>query len=256
MRDREIAIRLQEEVNRTREAEATMTSEEIGMHEAILAHGSPEIIVISERNSNSNRMSRFPLRLAGSRIRELNRDTGIFGGDMIVDEPSDLSNAVANISYSSDDSSGESIVDDEVRNVLFLDSMYIFWDNTHEDIDPANNTYGRDSFVVSDEEVSEDDESDESEDDFDSDDDSVLMIHSNHNSTPTSSVPLNTAGAHSDEDDDTVIRCVNRWYAAANHHHSLDINNGHPPNNHRQCPLCRHNWTGQVEVTSMFHLRD
>ncbi|EYC20893.1 hypothetical protein Y032_0020g123 [Ancylostoma ceylanicum] len=50
-------------------------------------------------------------------------------------------------------------------------------------------------------------------------------------------------------------RCVNRWYKAANRT-DVDFMGGHPPSNHKQCPLCRHEWAEQVEVTSIFLLKD
>ncbi|VDM82807.1 unnamed protein product [Strongylus vulgaris] len=52
-------------------------------------------------------------------------------------------------------------------------------------------------------------------------------------------------------------RCVNRWYKAARQAgNSVDFLGGHPPSNHKQCPLCRHEWPDQVEVTSIFLLKD
>ncbi|KAK6028505.1 hypothetical protein OSTOST_05445 [Ostertagia ostertagi] len=53
-------------------------------------------------------------------------------------------------------------------------------------------------------------------------------------------------------------RCVVRWYDAADrrNHEDFDVLGGHPPVNHKRCPLCRHLWEEQVEVTSMFLLRD
>ncbi|KAK5969913.1 RING-type domain-containing protein [Trichostrongylus colubriformis] len=53
-------------------------------------------------------------------------------------------------------------------------------------------------------------------------------------------------------------RCVVRWYEAADRrtNNNFDILDGHPPVNHKRCPLCRHQWEEQVEVTSMFLLRD
>ncbi|VDL74131.1 unnamed protein product [Nippostrongylus brasiliensis] len=53
-------------------------------------------------------------------------------------------------------------------------------------------------------------------------------------------------------------RCVVRWYRAAEHYNrnDQDLLGGHPPSNHKQCPLCRHQWEEQAEVTSMFLLRD
>ncbi|KHJ84095.1 hypothetical protein OESDEN_16195 [Oesophagostomum dentatum] len=52
-------------------------------------------------------------------------------------------------------------------------------------------------------------------------------------------------------------RCVNRWYKAAQRaRDDVDFLGGHPPSNHKQCPLCRHEWAEQVEVTSIFLLKD
>ncbi|XGW03603.1 hypothetical protein V3C99_015075 [Haemonchus contortus] len=53
-------------------------------------------------------------------------------------------------------------------------------------------------------------------------------------------------------------RCVIRWYEAFDHRNSadFDILGGHPPVNHKKCPLCRHVWEEQAEVTSMFLLKD
>ncbi|KAK6754222.1 hypothetical protein RB195_013302 [Necator americanus] len=53
-------------------------------------------------------------------------------------------------------------------------------------------------------------------------------------------------------------RCVNRWYKAARRADDVQVDflGGHPPSNHKQCPLCRHEWPEQVEATSIFLLKD
>uniref|UniRef100_A0A158P6E9 RING-type domain-containing protein n=1 Tax=Angiostrongylus cantonensis TaxID=6313 RepID=A0A158P6E9_ANGCA len=52
-------------------------------------------------------------------------------------------------------------------------------------------------------------------------------------------------------------RCVKRWYGRGRSVNVIDLGflDGHQPDNHRQCPLCRHEWLDQMEVTSMFDLR-
>ncbi|KAJ1353035.1 hypothetical protein KIN20_009575 [Parelaphostrongylus tenuis] len=51
-------------------------------------------------------------------------------------------------------------------------------------------------------------------------------------------------------------RCVNRWYSGGLRMNTSEIYlvGECPPSNHKQCPLCRHEWEDQVEVTSMFNL--
>lgn len=53
-------------------------------------------------------------------------------------------------------------------------------------------------------------------------------------------------------------RCVKRWYGCGRSVNVIDLGflDGHQPDNHRQCPLCRHEWLDQMEVTSMFDLRN
>ncbi|KJH43185.1 hypothetical protein DICVIV_10810 [Dictyocaulus viviparus] len=48
-------------------------------------------------------------------------------------------------------------------------------------------------------------------------------------------------------------RCVNRWYKGVRSQPFL-LDNIILSN--KQCPLCRHVWEDQIEVTSMFNLRN
>ncbi|KAL6740984.1 hypothetical protein Aduo_014283 [Ancylostoma duodenale] len=333
--DHQLALRLQEEADRERQAvvEDTLDPEQI---EAILGtsfdlpsrrnepDSSDDVVILSESSTPSSlTRSSSPARPALSRAeREMYEDELTLlseGGNTEDDDSEDDNSNEEDIEESeSDDNHVEEQSDDSEEEAMD-DSE----DDDDDDEEPNNDEDQESESTESDSSDSDDDEHNtiglfrnilmqRNLDALDSDDDDrlspELLSHILRESLgpiggdlslteleqvfqlrqrTLDGIESQDSDEEEDEPDDTVIRsgdygrcticfeevpydpvgciycqqligcrrCVNRWYKAANRT-DVDFLGGHPPSNHKQCPLCRHEWADQVEVTSIFLLKD